>query len=214
MKVLIIGANGNIGQQVAQKLKKSNHQPIAMLRKPEQQATFAEKGINTVIADLEEDFQHAYKGIDAVIFTAGSGGHTSDEKTHLIDRQGAKKAIDLAIKNKIDRFVMVSSMGSGQSQENWPKDLIPYLQAKTDADEHLLHSGLNYTILMPGTLTDKSATNNITLSSDLEQKGKTVPRTDVATVITKVIDHPNAYEKSFEFVSGETPIDTALQQIA
>ncbi|MDO6738979.1 SDR family oxidoreductase [Wenyingzhuangia sp. 2_MG-2023] len=212
MKVLIIGANGNIGTILAKKLKKSNHQPVAMLRKTSQQPTFHNKGIKTVIADLEENFEHAYQGIDAVVFTAGSGGNTSDEKTHLIDRQGAKKAIDLAIKNKVNRFVMVSSMGSGKTQDQWPKELVPYLQAKTDADEHLLQSGLNYTILMPGTLTNNLGTNNITIDTQLN--GATIPRTDVATVIEKVLDHPNAYEKSFEFVGGTTPVDTAIESLS
>jgi NAD(P)H-dependent flavin oxidoreductase YrpB (nitropropane dioxygenase family) len=45
------------------------------------------------VADLEGDFENAYQGIDAVIFAAGSGGHTGADKTILIDLWGAIKAM-------------------------------------------------------------------------------------------------------------------------
>ena len=73
--------------------------------------------IDTVVADLESEFEHAYDGINAVVFTAGSGGHTGPDKTHLVDRLGAKKAIDLAVKNNMDQFIMVSALGADYSPE-------------------------------------------------------------------------------------------------
>ena len=213
MNVLIIGANGKIGTILSKKLKDTPHQPIAMVRKEEQLKAFEDKGIETVLADLEKNFDHAYKGIDAVVFTAGSGAHTGKDKTHLVDRVGAKKAIDLAVKHKADRFVMVSAFGADASPDQWPESRAHYYEAKADADKHLMQSGLNYTILMPGRLTNDNGTNNVEIGEKISQRGGSITRTDVATVIRKSLDHEKTFGKNLELLSGKMPIDEALNQL-
>ena len=213
MNVLIIGANGKIGTILSQKLKGTPHQPIAMVRKEEQQKTFEDKGIKTILADLEKDFDHAFDGVNAVVFTAGSGAHTGKDKTHLVDRVGAKKTIDLAVKHKVDRFVMVSAFGADASPDQWPKSMAHYYEAKADADKHLMQSGLNYTILMPGRLTDENGTNNVEIGEKISQRSGSITRTDVATVVQKSLDHEKTFGKNLELLSGDTPVDEALAQL-
>lgn len=213
MNVLIIGANGKIGSILSQKLKGTTHQPIAMVRKKEQQKAFEGKNIKTSLADLEKDFSHAFDNVNAVVFTAGSGAHTGKDKTHLIDRLGAKKAIDLAVKHKIDRFVMVSAFGADASPNQWPEAMAHYYEAKADADKHLMQSGLNYTILMPGKLTDENGTNNVEIGEKISQRSGSITRTDVATVIQKSLDHEKTFSKNLELLSGDMPIDEALDHL-
>lgn len=213
MNVLIIGANGKIGTILSKKLKSTPHQPVAMVREGEQQMSFKNKDIDAVLADLEKDFDHAFDGVDAVVFTAGSGAHTGKDKTHLVDRLGAKKAIDLAVKHKVDRFVMVSAFGADVSPDQWPESMAHYYEAKADADKHLMQSGLNYTILMPGRLTDDNGTNNVEIGEKISQRGGSITRTDVATVIQKSLDHKKTFVKNLELLSGKMPIDEALDQL-
>ena len=61
MNVLVIGANGQIGKKLVHQLKEKGHQPKAMIRKKEQIDQFEKNGIDTVLADLEEDISHALK---------------------------------------------------------------------------------------------------------------------------------------------------------
>lgn len=213
MKVLIIGANGKIGQKLAKKLKSSNHHPVAMVRKKDQVSQFETMNIDTVVADLESEFEHAYDGINAVVFTAGSGGHTGPDKTHLVDRLGAKKAIDLAVKNNVDQFIMVSALGADYSPEKWPESMKHYYEAKADADKHLMQTSLNYTILKPGRLTDEDGSNNILIGDEIDQTNREIPRTDVATVIEKSIGNASTYKKSLEVLTGDTPIDQAINSL-
>ena len=213
MKVLVIGANGKIGGQLIQKMKSSPHNPVAMLRKQEQVDKMKDSGVETVLADLEKDFDHAFKGINAVVFAAGSGAHTGKDKTHLVDRLGAKKAIDLAVKNKVERFVMVSAFGADFSPNEWPESMAHYYEAKADADKHLMQTTLNYTILKPGRLLDESGTGNIEIGEKIGQRGGSIPRIDVATVIQKILDHEKTFKKSLELLSGNTPIDQALDAL-
>lgn len=155
MNVLVIGANGQIGTRLVYQLKESSHNPVAMVRKKEQIDPFKEKGVDTVLADLEEDFSHAFENIDAVVFTAGSGGHTPKSQTKVIDRDGAMRAIDEAEKAGIERFIMVSALKANRKQDTWTEPMEHYYEAKSKADDHLRNSDLLYTVLMPGRLTNE-----------------------------------------------------------
>lgn len=214
MKVLVIGAHGQIGNKLVHKLKSSTHNPLAMVREEKQAKEFKDAGIEAVVADLEGDFEHAFThNVDAVVFAAGSGPDTGADKTHLIDRLGAKKSVDFAIKNKIPRFILVSAMGADYKPTEWPKEMVTYYEAKADADKHLIQSNLDWTIILPGELSDEAGTNNVQLGSKLEQRTGKIPRVDVATVLEKVLDKENTYQKALELLSGKTPIDDAVEAI-
>lgn len=70
----------------------------------------------------------AAKGCDAIVFTAGSGGKTGDDKTLLIDLDGAGKTIEAAEKAGIDRFIMVSAI-QANNRDNWHHNILPYYAA-------------------------------------------------------------------------------------
>lgn len=119
MKVLVIGANGQIGQLVIKKLQESNmHNAIAMVRNEKQQSKFKEQGVQSVLIDLEgsiSDIASAAKGADAIVFTAGSGGHTGADKTMMIDLDGAIKSMEAAKQVGVKRFIIVSAIGGTPS---------------------------------------------------------------------------------------------------
>ncbi|MAO66282.1 MAG: NAD-dependent dehydratase [Balneola sp.] len=215
MNVLIIGANGQIGTRLSKQLKKSDHKPIAMVRKEEQVDKFREKDIETVLGDLEEDFSHAFENVDAVVFTAGSGGDTPKSQTKVIDEQGAKKAIDKAKNAGVNRFIMVSALKANRDQDLWSEPMQHYYEAKSNADEYLRASGLDYTILMPGRLTNEEGTGKVELSGHIEKlEGRDITRDDVASVIVQLLEAENTVAKSLDLLQGETPIDEAVSQIS
>ena len=214
MKVLIIGANGGIGTRLTDQLKADEqHEPVAMLRKAEQQEKFRAKGVATVLADLEQDIDHAFEGVEAVVFTAGSGAHTGKDKTDLVDRKGAIKAIDTAEEHGVDRFIMVSALGADRNPEQWPDSMRHYYAAKSDADEHLKASDLDYTILQPGRLTDDAGDEKIRIAERLENRQGSIPRDDVATTIRLLLDQKNTYGGTYEMLGGDTAIDTAVDRL-
>lgn len=213
MKVLVIGANGKVGRKVVSRLLISSHSPIAMVRNKDQITHFQEMGAEVVLADLEEDISHAFNGIDAVIFTAGSGGHTGKDKTELVDRMGAIKAIDEAIKHKVKRFIMVSAFGADFDPDEWDEGMVHYYQAKSVADRYLMDTDLNYTILKPGRLTDDIPTNDIEIAERTKNRGGSVTRGDVAETIVKILEVSSTGGKSYELLEGETSIEKALANL-
>lgn len=214
MKVLVVGANGQIGNQLVDLLKESSeHEVRAMLRKSEQTAEFEEKGVETVIASLEgsaDDIASAAEGCDAIVFAAGSGGHTGLDKTLLVDLDGAVKTLEAAEQAGIDRFIMVSAL-QAHRRENWSEFIKPYYVAKHYADRALLQSSLNYTIIRPGGLLNEPGTGKIEIAENL--KTGSIPRNDVAKTIFACLNEENTYMKSFDLVSGETNIEDAIKSI-
>lgn len=211
MKVLVVGANGQIGRHLVRLLKESSlHSVRAMVRSEEQQKDFEKQGIETVIANLEESVEsiaNAAKGCDAVVFTAGSGGHTGADKTLLIDLDGAVKTIEAAEKVGLKRFIMVSAF-QAHKRENWNEAIKPYYVAKHYADKVLVQSGLTYTIIRPGGLTNEPATGKVTAAENLDRGS--IPREDVAHTILAALDLEETFNRSFDLIEGPTPISEAL----
>ncbi|WP_128894673.1 SDR family oxidoreductase [Longirhabdus pacifica] len=211
MKVLVIGANGTTGTEVVTLLGTSKkHTTYSMVRKEEQMDKMKDLGSIPVLGDLEKDFESALKGMDTVIFAAGSGGHTGPEKTTAVDQLGAMKSIDYAKNQGVKHFIMLSSVGT-EHPEKGPEALRHYLKAKQVADQHLLDSGLTYTIIRPVMLTDDSPTGHITAARNLENVRSKITRNDVAAVLVAALDMEEVKNKIIEIAEGSDAIKAALQ---
>ena len=214
MKVLVVGANGQIGKKIVRKLSTNNHQVLAMVRDTSQVSDMQELGAKAVVADLEKDISHAFEDhLDAVIFSAGSGGNTGKDKTLAVDLQGAKKSIDEAVKHNVSRFIMISALGTNNANEA-PDNIRHYFMAKSEADQYLVQSELDYTILRPGRLTDESGTGSVNAAEKLEEHGdRTITRDDVATTALYVLDQANTHKKVIELLQGKVPVKDAISTI-
>ncbi|MGB3776458.1 MAG: NAD(P)H-binding protein, partial [Leeuwenhoekiella sp.] len=115
--------------------------------------------------------------------------------------------VDAAKKANVKKFVMLSSISADEPESN--PDLSKYLKAKKEADEHLRNSGLNYTIVRPGTLTNDKATGSIKKAEKLDTLGK-ITREDVAAVLTYVLDDDKEKDSTFEMINGDTKIEKAI----
>lgn len=206
--ILVAGANGTTGKKIVAILNKSqNYNPIAMVRKEDQQAYFKDQNIQTVLGDLEADVTSVFTSpIDRVIFAAGSAG----KNVIGVDQEGAKKLIDASKKGNIKKFVMLSSMGADKPEE--ATQLQEYLKAKHNADEYLKNSGLNYSIVRPGTLTNDSPLEMIELQQKLNKQGE-ISRADVAQTLVQSLEDKTAANATFEIIKGDTSIQKALDKI-
>lgn len=214
MNVFLIGANGQIGKHIVNLMKNSNHSLKAMVRKENQAQALQESGVEAAVADLEdsvEELAEAIKGSDAVIFSAGSGGHTGADKTLLVDLDGAVKSTEAAEKAGASRFILVSAI-QAHNRKSWADSPIkPYMVAKHFADKALEASSLNYTIIRPGGLKNEPGTGKVTAAENLERGF--IAREDVARTIVAAIDEPNTYKRAFDLISGDTDIEEALKTL-
>jgi uncharacterized protein YbjT (DUF2867 family) len=155
-----------------------------------------------------EQIAEGAKGCDAIVFTAGSGGHTGADKTLLVDLDGAVKTIEAAAEAKIKRFIMVSAL-QAHRRENWKEAIKPYYVAKYYADKMLEQSNLTYTIIRPGGLLDSEGNGSISVAENINSG--MISREDVAKTIIASLDEGNTFYKAFDLVSGEISITEALK---
>ena len=209
MRVLVIGANGLTGQRVVKLLAESDHEPVAMIRDGSQRATFDPLGVPTVLGDLEYPIDHAVRGADAVIFAAGSGSSTGPDKTVLVDQLGAIRSTVAAQTEGAHRYVMLSSVGADINSES---RIAHYHRAKGYADEHLMSTDLDWTIVCPGGLREDPGTGTVAVSDDRHATGLT-SRDNLAAALVACLDLPNTIGKRFSLLEGDTPVEQALRSL-
>lgn len=205
MKTLVIGANGQIGRLFCRQAAAGGLPLRAMVRDAAQQSWFDDIGVEAVPGDLEGAFDHHFEGCDRVVFTAGSGPHTGPDKTLMIDLYGAMRAIDTAAERDIAQFVMVSALRA-EHPPAAPEKLRPYCAAKLAADRLLMCSGVPYTILRPGRLTDESATGHIQVPAPGHYDPITISRDNTALCINEVLGESWALNRVINLLDGEHPV--------
>jgi uncharacterized protein YbjT (DUF2867 family) len=211
VRVLVAGANGQVGQHIVRLLAEGGYEVRAMIRAEDQAQRLRELGGEPVVADLEGEIAHTVEGCDAVIFSAGGGPGSGAEKKETIDRGGAVKLIEAAQEHRARRYIMVSAMGAADP-ESGSEAMQPYLHAKAQADQTLQESELDYTIVRPGSLTDDPGTGTVELAASRGSRGE-IPREDTAHVIVATLERENTFGKTFEVISGDTPIEEALDEL-
>lgn len=215
MKVLIIGAHGKVGKIISAKMSKSDFfQPTAFIRDESQISFFDALNIPSIIASLEgtiENLTKIFQGMDAIVFTAGSGAKTGADKTLEIDLDGAVKSMIAAEKANVKRYIMVS-VARADDRSWWDNSKIkPYFIAKHFADNALKNSTLDYTIVRPVRLTDEPGTGKVTILSKNEGLLSTISREDVADVVISSLQNPKTFLKVLELSKGSTPINEAIE---
>lgn len=214
--VTIIGGHGKVALLLAPLLVERGDTVTSVFRNPDHTEDVAQTGASTVVADVEsmsvDELAELVGGSDAVVWSAGAGGG-SPERTWAVDRDAAVRTIDAAEQAGVRRFVMVSYVGAGQDH-GVPEDhsFYPYAQAKADADDHLRASGLDWTIVAPGTLTLEEASGRIDIVTPGTDGAHETSRANVAHVIAAVLDEPATVKQMIEFADGDTPVAEALSR--
>lgn len=215
MQVVIAGGHGQIALQLTRVLDERGHLVRSLIRNPEHRDDVHDAGAEPVTCDLEGDdadrIARAVGEADAIVFAAGAGPESGNERKESMDYGGAVKLIEAAKRNEIPRYVIVSSMGADPDNDG-DGGFDVYLRAKGRADVALAASGLEYAIVRPGGLTDEPPTGRVTLA---ERTGRgEIPRGDVAAVIAEVLAGSGRGNATFEVIAGETAVPEAVSELA
>ncbi len=211
MKVLIAGSHGNIGRRLTRLLADAGHEPVAMIRDEAQAQEMRALGGQPLVADLAGDVAHTPQGCDAIVFTAGAGPGSGPEPKQVIDRGGAERLVAAAREHQVARYVMVSTVRADDPTSG-PEHMVPYFEAKGQADATLAASGLDFTIVRPGRLTDDPGDGRVAIAPSLP-RGGSVTRDDVAAVVAACLQRPDTIGWTFELLDGEVPIHEALDAL-
>jgi uncharacterized protein YbjT (DUF2867 family) len=214
MRVAIAGGHGQIALRLATILSQRGDEVVALIRNPAHDEDVRRAGAEPAVVDLEhtsvDGVAQAVAGCDAVVFAAGAGPGSGPERKETMDYGGAAKLIEAAKQAGVRRYLIVSSVGANPEA---PGDdtFSVYLRAKGRADDAVRASGLDWTVVRPGGLTNDAGRGRVTLG-DRVPRGR-VTRDDVAAVLAAALDSPNAIGKTVDLVGGDTPIAQAVAAI-
>lgn len=146
-----------------------------------------------------------------------------DQMPEQVDWLGCKEQIDCAKEAGVEHIVLVGSMGVSP-QKNTPDNTLNkigdgnILVWKAKAEEYLMNSGVTYSIIHPGGLTNKPGGErelvlgvDDSLLDDFEKLGATrsIPREDVANLVVEALKNKDLVaNKSFDVVSKEVGAGT------
>jgi uncharacterized protein YbjT (DUF2867 family) len=214
-RVIVLGGTGRTGRQLIEQLKAQGDSVVAVFRNSAKRDEIVALGAEPFIADLAQaqagDLAKAMAGGDAVIFAAGTG--ETEDNVDQIDRDGAIKSAQAAEQAGITRFIQISAMGSRTGTPDGLDDKMQaYYAAKRAGDQYIMGTGLDWTVIEPGELTEDSGTRQIKAAEAIGAFGK-IARADVAAVAIASLNEPATIRRAFELVSGDTPIAEALRHI-
>jgi uncharacterized protein YbjT (DUF2867 family) len=213
MEVLVVGGHGKVGLRLLRLLAGEGHRGRGVIRKAEQAGDLEAAGAEPVLCDLErgDDLRPHAGAADAIVFAAGAGPGSGPERKRTVDYGAAVKSMEAASAVGIARFVIVSSIGT-HDVEGASAAMRPYLEAKRDADDALKQSGLDWTIVKPGHLTDGPGSGRVEVSRTFGGRAD-VPRDDVALVLLECLQAPNTIGVEFEVFEGGVPAREAVRSL-
>jgi uncharacterized protein YbjT (DUF2867 family) len=216
-RIAIIVGHGKVALQLSALLTDEGHSVTSFIRNPDHAADVAATGASPSVLDVENsttaEIAAALRNHDAVVWSAGAGGG-NPQRTYAVDRDAAIRSIDAAVEAGVNRYVMVSYFGAGPDH-GVPADhsFHAYAEAKAAADEYLRGSGLSWTILGPGSLTDGPGNGLIDVDPSDPSSGTQTSRANVAIVAAAVLDLPGCAGRTIEFRDGTLPVSAALEPV-
>ncbi|MDZ7951436.1 SDR family oxidoreductase [Nostoc sp. DedQUE09] len=197
--IFLAGASRGVGREIAQYLTSQQLKVKALLRTATVASELEAMGIEVVQGDALNigDVERAIvtdEPIHTVISTIG--GLPSDVERP--DYPGNRNLIDAAVKAGVQKFILVSSIGAGSSVVAASPQVLEVLgkvlAEKDKAEQHLIASGLTYTIIRPGGLKSEPATGNGVLTEDPHIIGS-INRADVAQLVVRSLNSQRANNK-------------------
>lgn len=204
--VLVAGATGGTGREIARLLGQHELPARVLSSRADAKAELELLG-EYMQADLMKpaDAARAVQGVDAVLCSVGSRPNPVKMLLggEMVDDAGTIHLIDAAKQAGVRRFILVTSIGVGETADDVPAPLKlmlgKVLAAKERAEARLQASGLDYTILRPGGLTNEPATGRVLCAA--RGLGGTIPRADVANAAVAALFQAQARGKTLSLVS-------------
>ena len=228
-RVLVTGATGRTGSLVLQKLRAEpdKFEAIGLARSAEKAKELFGSDEGFVIGDIRDKscLVSPMEGCDTLVILTSAipkmvappapgerpqFAYEPDSMPETVDYNGQKNQIDAAQQAGVKHIVLVGSMGG--TNINHPLNAMgngKILIWKRKAEQYLIDSGIDYTIIRAGGLLDKEGGvrelivgKNDTLSNNPPQGiPNSIPRADVASVVVKAIIEPKARNKAFDIIS-------------
>ena len=166
-------------------------------------------GVELVVADVRDPntLAPALKGAKYVISAIGAGGGPKADPANGardVDHLGVANLATASKAAGVKQLVLVSSSSVTKAAENPMAFMRPILAAKFEGEQALRASGVPYTIVRPGGLSDEPGGKLVVTFSQGDTTTGRIPRADVATACIEALGRKAAQGRTFEIFSART----------
>ncbi len=218
MKVLVVGATGGTGQEIVRELQSRSIPCCALVRDTAKARAILGEGVEIVEGNVLDRYLliEAIGDCDRIICATGARPSLNIFGPFQVDYLGTKNLVKAAQVRGIKHFVIVSSLLT--SVFFHPLNLFwLVLFWKKQAEQYIIHSGLTYTIVRPGGLTNTPTNDPLVIQkADTLFSGR-IPRSVVAQVCVEALLQEAARNKILEIITSPgapvVPIAKLLEQV-
>ena len=208
--VLVAGATGRTGQQIVRELNAAGFKVRALVRDPASARAVLGDSVEYATGDVRQrpTLDAALRGVRYAISAIGATRKDPANAPEFVDFQGVRNLAEAAAGAKLEQLVIVSSSGVTHKDHMLNKMFNNVLLWKAQGEAAVRASGVPYTIVRPGGLTDKPGGQNGVRLEQGDQGTGVIPRADVARVCVAALKSPAARNRTFELYSAQTPPET------
>jgi uncharacterized protein YbjT (DUF2867 family) len=142
MRVLVVGANGQLGSSCCERLVGQGHDVVGTVRRQDRAAGLPELGVTVRIVDLasQRGLRPVLRDVDAVVLTANAAVPRAQDDVTAFER-GTFRLVDSAAEQGVGRFVLVTVPPSPLSAR------VPLLASRRRLEQRLGESGMDTVVL-------------------------------------------------------------------
>jgi uncharacterized protein YbjT (DUF2867 family) len=200
--ILVAGGTGRTGRIIVQKLLALGQQPRVLVRDPAAARNLLGDKPLLFQGDVRDPatLAPAVEGCPTLISAIGSRSPVGPNCPKRVDYAGVAHLVDAALAADIKRFILISSIAV--TQPDHPMNRFgKVLHWKREGERHLETSGLAYTILRPGGLTQVPGDQRQLIFEQGDQISGTISRADVAEACLQALTRPASAGLTFELIS-------------
>jgi uncharacterized protein YbjT (DUF2867 family) len=207
-KILIIGASGFVGRHLTKALLAEGHSIRCLARDPARVQDLAAAGCEIVQGDISDlsSVLHAIESVQAVyiaihMLSPQPASH-ANERFMAVELNGLKNVVTACQAHGARRLIYVTSLGvAADASSEW-------LRERWRAEQYLLESGLDATVIRPGMIAGTGgrgfdtlmgqAKQSLAIGLGSRQRMRTIAVDDLIYYLVGVLDDPRAYRQCFD----------------
>ena len=212
--VVVAGATGRTGQKAVDALLADGYRVRAFVRNIDRARAVLPASIEFSEGDIRQrsTIDNALVGATALISTIGAGFDDPLNSPEIVDYLGVRSLAEAANSAGIKNFVLVSSGGVTHEDHILNQRFNNVLMWKFKGEEAVRNSGVPYTIVRPGGLTDEPGGKNTIIFLQGDNHQGSIPRSEVARVLVAALRFPEATGKTFEIFAVEGSPSVSFQE--
>lgn len=199
--ILVFGGTSGTGLETVKLLRERGYAVTVFVRPTSNRAPLEPLNVSLIVGNALNisDVERAFAAGNFTTVISSLGGRRGEPRP---DNIGNRNITNAAVSAGVMRVIQVTAIGAGERGRAKPADDAGFMRKvmyeKTLGEDHLIASGLSYTIIRPGELTDGPPTGNGVMVEEYVEGA--INRSDVALMILKSLEDDTTIGKAFSVI--------------